>query len=87
MQQKSFIYSYLIVPYFSCRSKLNIAVLELREKGFLHKLEEKWWYSKGECGNADGSVKHALYRYNLNKLFVYHPLLLDAMSYIFLKVQ
>lgn len=28
----------------------------MREKGDLLKLEEKWWYSKGECGNADGGV-------------------------------
>ncbi|KAK6173038.1 hypothetical protein SNE40_016574 [Patella caerulea] len=37
------------------RDAINIAVLELREVGELHKLEQKWWYDKGECGNADGS--------------------------------
>ncbi|ESP00055.1 hypothetical protein LOTGIDRAFT_112937, partial [Lottia gigantea] len=36
------------------RDAINIAVLELREVGELHKLEQKWWYDKGECGNADG---------------------------------
>ncbi|KAL3879138.1 hypothetical protein ACJMK2_031449 [Sinanodonta woodiana] len=32
------------------RTPLNIAVLNLREIGELHKLEQKWWYAKGECG-------------------------------------
>ena len=32
-----------------CRAPINIAVLELREVGELHKLERKWWYDKGEC--------------------------------------
>ncbi|PVD34214.1 hypothetical protein C0Q70_05480 [Pomacea canaliculata] len=32
------------------RAPINIAVLQLREVGELHKLERKWWYDKGECG-------------------------------------
>ena len=28
----------------------------MAERGDLLKLEQKWWYSKGECGNADGGV-------------------------------
>ena len=34
---------------YDCRAPINIAVLELREVGELHKLERKWWYDKGEC--------------------------------------
>uniref|UniRef100_X2AX36 Glutamate receptor n=1 Tax=Capitella teleta TaxID=283909 RepID=X2AX36_CAPTE len=33
------------------RDQINLAVLGLREKGELTKLETKWWYDKGECGN------------------------------------
>ena len=32
---------------------INLAVLILREKGELHKLEKKWWYDKGQCGQPD----------------------------------
>ncbi|PVD34159.1 hypothetical protein C0Q70_05422 [Pomacea canaliculata] len=33
------------------RAPINIAVLQLREVAReLHKLERKWWYDKGECG-------------------------------------
>ena len=39
-----------------CRHAINIGILELREVGMLHKLEQRWWYDKGECG-ADGSVR------------------------------
>ncbi|XP_060582121.1 glutamate receptor 4-like isoform X2 [Ruditapes philippinarum] len=64
-------YGLAMPKYSDLTSKLNIAVLELREKGFLHKLEEKWWYSKGECGNADGSDKgkNALNLSNVSGIF------------------
>ncbi|KAL5012176.1 hypothetical protein ScPMuIL_010727 [Solemya velum] len=32
---------------------LNIAVLQLREIGELHKLQQRWWYAKGQCGSSD----------------------------------
>ena len=47
-------------PYLSSahyRDKINLAVLVLREKGELTKLETKWWYTKGECGNKKSTSK------------------------------
>ena len=38
-----------------CRQNINIAVLELAEIGELYKLEQKWWYDKGKCGDTTGS--------------------------------
>ncbi|KAK2192982.1 hypothetical protein NP493_19g11001 [Ridgeia piscesae] len=32
------------------RDRVTLAVLMLREKGVLHKLEKKWWFDLGECG-------------------------------------
>ena len=44
-----------------CRAPINIAVLELREVGELHKLERKWWYDKGECAkNVKVTVTYQL---------------------------
>ena len=36
---------------------MTLAVLELREKGELQKLEKKWWYEKGECGKQGEAEK------------------------------
>ncbi|XP_045206208.1 glutamate receptor 1-like [Mercenaria mercenaria] len=64
-------YGIAMPKYSDLTNKINIAVLELQEKGVLHKLEEKWWYSKGECGNADGSDKgkNALNLSNVSGIF------------------
>lgn len=35
--------------YFGCRSRINVAVLQMLEKEVLQKLQKKWWYDKGEC--------------------------------------
>lgn len=35
---------------------MTLAVLELKEEGSLHKLYEKWWYEKGQCGFDSGGV-------------------------------
>ena len=35
------------------KESMNLAVLELREKGILQSLEKKWWVEKGECDNTD----------------------------------
>lgn len=50
---------------------INLAVLILREKGELHKLEKKWWYDKGQCGQPDkvSNEKKRLKKIN-------HPILL-----------
>jgi glutamate receptor, ionotropic, invertebrate len=38
------------------RDKLNLAILQMREEGFLDELKMRWWYDKSECGNQ-GSTK------------------------------
>uniref|UniRef100_A0A0R3RNL1 PBPe domain-containing protein n=1 Tax=Elaeophora elaphi TaxID=1147741 RepID=A0A0R3RNL1_9BILA len=40
-------------PY---KDHINLAILALQERGELKKLENKWWYDRGECdqGIADG---------------------------------
>ncbi|XP_069128789.1 glutamate receptor 2-like isoform X2 [Argopecten irradians] len=57
--------------YSPLRKKLNLVVLRLREEGELHKLEQKWWYDKGECGAVDGKdgVKSALTLSNVSGIF------------------
>jgi hypothetical protein len=34
------------------RDDINLAVLALSEKGELKKLENKWWYDRGQCGQG-----------------------------------
>ena len=36
------------------RDPINLAVLQLREEGFLDELKTKWWYDRSECGNSGG---------------------------------
>lgn len=33
----------------SFRGSLNLAILYLQEKGELKRLENKWWYDRGQC--------------------------------------
>ncbi|XP_071044207.1 glutamate receptor 1 isoform X2 [Parasteatoda tepidariorum] len=35
------------------RDLLNLAVLSMKEKGDLARLENKWWYDRSECRNSD----------------------------------
>ncbi|XP_076446345.1 glutamate receptor 2-like [Babylonia areolata] len=52
------------------RASINIAVLELREVGELHKLERKWWYDKGECAkNSKESKTSSLTLSNVSGIF------------------
>ncbi|KAL8603426.1 Glutamate receptor 4 [Nucella lapillus] len=52
------------------RAPINIAVLELREVGELHKLERKWWYDKGECAkNSKESKTSSLTLSNVSGIF------------------
>lgn len=34
------------------RDELNLAVLQLKEEGFLDHLKTRWWYDKSECATA-----------------------------------
>ncbi|XP_076118195.1 glutamate receptor 3-like isoform X1 [Mytilus galloprovincialis] len=36
--------------------KLNLALLEIIEKGELINLKQRWWYDKGQCGQSTASV-------------------------------
>lgn len=36
---------------------MNLAVLYLQEKGELKKLEDKWWYDRGQCDVAGNVVR------------------------------
>ncbi|KAK3581635.1 hypothetical protein CHS0354_014385, partial [Potamilus streckersoni] len=52
------------------RTPLNIAVLNLREIGELHKLEQKWWYAKGECGmDSKDAITSALTLSHVSGIF------------------
>ncbi|CAH1778408.1 unnamed protein product [Owenia fusiformis] len=53
------------------REKISLAVLQLREKGVLAKLQKKWWFDKGECGHSDvkGSTQNALTLSNVAGIF------------------
>lgn len=49
------------------REPISVAVLQLRESGFLQKLHKKWWYDKGECGGEnDGKVRELSSHHELN---------------------
>ena len=47
----------------SLREPISVAVLQLRESGYLQKLHKKWWYDKGECGGEnDAKVRELLFK-------------------------
>ena len=48
-----------IQPKF--RGDVNLMVLQLREAGELRRLENKWWYDKGQCGGSPHSGKKVSY--------------------------
>lgn len=31
------------------REAINLAILQLREEGYLEELKKKWWYDKSQC--------------------------------------
>ncbi|KAI0212673.1 Glutamate receptor 4 [Lamellibrachia satsuma] len=53
------------------REPISLAVLQLRESGYLQKLHKKWWYDKGECGQEvdTGSQQSALTLNNVAGIF------------------
>jgi len=46
------------------RSKINIAILQLREKGVLSELEKKWWEEEGDVCDEDTADTVILYTYS-----------------------
>ena len=50
------------------KDALNLAVLELREKGILQSLEKRWWVEMGECDNSDILRKDATNALTLPKV-------------------
>ncbi|EFP09515.1 CRE-GLR-2 protein [Caenorhabditis remanei] len=60
------------------RVSLNLAILYLSEKGELKKLENKWWYDRGQCdtGTSDGGTSSSL---NLSKVAGIFYILLGGM--------
>ncbi|CAI2347615.1 unnamed protein product [Caenorhabditis sp. 36 PRJEB53466] len=60
------------------RVSLNLAILYLSEKGELKKLENKWWYDRGQCdtGTSDGGTSSSL---NLSKVAGIFYILLAGM--------
>lgn len=53
------------------RDTVTLAVLELKEEGSLHKLYQKWWCEKGQCGFDSGndSKKRSLSLSNVAGVF------------------
>ena len=43
--------------FVSCRDRLNLAVLQMKENGDLARLENKWWYDRSECRTTDSKVR------------------------------
>lgn len=41
-----------ILKRLYCSRKLNLALLEIIEKGELINLKQRWWYDKGQCGQS-----------------------------------
>lgn len=53
------------------RKNLTLIILKLNQEGELYKLEQRWWYDKGECGAAESkdSKKSALTLSNVSGIF------------------
>jgi hypothetical protein len=43
------------------RKNLTLIILKLNQEGELYKLEQRWWYDKGECGAAESKVLPNIY--------------------------
>ncbi|XP_023932260.1 glutamate receptor 2 [Lingula anatina] len=51
------------------REKINLAILQLDERGILTKLKKKWWYDKGECAQKPDSKTNPLKLNNVAGVF------------------
>ncbi|ESP00208.1 hypothetical protein LOTGIDRAFT_238650 [Lottia gigantea] len=54
------------------KEAINYVVLKLKEDGTLHKLQQTWWFEKGECGTNPGhreSKKRSLSLSNVSGIF------------------
>ena len=38
------------------KDPINLAILQLREEGFLDELKSRWWYDRSECGSSGTKV-------------------------------
>ena len=44
------------------RDPINLAILQLREEGYLDELKTRWWFDRSECGgNAGSSVNREFF--------------------------
>jgi hypothetical protein len=52
------------------RDPINLAVLQLREEGYLDELKTKWWFDRSECGNSGGGSKVSVFFFFLIIFFL-----------------
>ena len=52
------------------REPISLAVLRLRESGYLQKLHKRWWYDKGECGRELESVSMWKSRWGVKSKYI-----------------
>ena len=41
------------------REPVNLAVLQMREEGYLEELKKKWWYEKSQCTDPNSEMPAA----------------------------
>ena len=57
------------------REPINLAVLQLKEDGYLEKLKKKWWFEQSECSDPNekaaqkGASQNALHLDNVAGIF------------------
>ena len=49
------------------RDPINLAILQLREEGFLDELKTRWWYDRSECGGTTGGSK--VFKFFIENIF------------------
>ncbi|XP_063414166.1 glutamate receptor 2-like [Mytilus trossulus] len=52
------------------RKNLTLVILKLNQEGVMYRLEQRWWYDKGECGSdTKDNTKSALTLSNVSGIF------------------
>lgn len=59
------------------KNRINLAILELQERGELKKLENKWWYDRGQCDQGISDSQSA--SLNLSKVAGIFYILIGGM--------